>query len=262
MNVLIVGLGNMGRNHQAALHRQGHTTVTVDPQPHQNADHQQLYYLRGDQSFSDIDAAVVATSVDALAVTAARLLRRGIPTLIEKPIARTASQARLLADLQANTGVPALAGYLERHNPAVLALRDRLGTASLARIHTMRQGPAPPAGGESLADLGTHDLAVADLLDPAGLANRVILTGYADTKIRQLTVTTTAGTEHRVDYIARTLDGHRIPGPDPLEAQWHAFERQIHEGDPGSLYPAARWLETAHGTQHAAAIDDATWPTR
>ena len=250
--VLIVGLGRMGRHHQAALGRLGIDTITVDQAGH--AQHATITEaLRAAWPHPPI-AAAVAVPVPDLAGIARVLIRRGIPTLIEKPMAATAVEARSLAALAEATRTPCAVGYVERHNPAVLALKARLAhdAAPPTSIRAIRQGPEPPHGGESLTDLGTHDLAVAHLLDPDRSAHRTILTGYANEKLRRLTVTTAHGT-HEVDYLARTLNGHRIPGPDPLEAQWHAFLYQARHRTYQPLWPDAGILLEAKGQDRAPA---------
>lgn len=250
--VLIVGLGRMGQHHHAALHRLGHDVITVD-----QAGHAQHTTITGAlrHAWPRVPAAAIAAvPVQHLAETATTLIQRGIPTLIEKPMAATPAQAGDLARLAEQTRTPCTVGYVERHNPAVLALHQRIQATSPAiRIKAVRQGPEPPHGGQSLTDLGTHDLAVADLLDPYVTAHRTILTGYAPHKMRRLTVTTGEGRAHHVDYIARTLDGHRIPGPEPLDGQLQAFLHQAQHGTYQSLWPYTAILAEAHGHHQPAA---------
>ena len=252
MRVLVAGgCGRMGQNHVRALHALGHTTITADPN---GGDHR----TASDALIAPagIQAAVIATPVPHLAPSAKATLEHGIPTLIEKPMASSPAQAAVLAAYAARIGTPAQVGYIELHNPAVQALRRRLNATSdtPAQIHAIRQGPEPPHGGETLTDLGTHDLAVAAFLDPARQANRTILTGWAQTKTRILTVTTRNRRTYTVDYQKRTLDGEHIDGPDPLQAQLAAF--LANPPSPLILHRHAATLAEAHGNpiptrQHA-----------
>lgn len=104
MRVALYGLGHMGRHH--ARHLQAHELVVVDPP-------------RGlTPPADDVDAAIVAVPTALHAEVAMPLLARGLPVLVEKPLAATVEEARALA------GWPNLVvGHIERFNPAVDGLR-------------------------------------------------------------------------------------------------------------------------------------------
>jgi predicted dehydrogenase len=123
--------------------------------------------------FADLDAllragrpdfAIVAVPTEEHVSTTSRLAAEGIHVLVEKPLAATAGEARVLIETCQAAGVHAAVGHVERFNPALLELRRRahvdgqLGQIFL--VATERIGPFP----DRVRDVGvTMDLATHDL---------------------------------------------------------------------------------------------------
>ncbi|MFZ5476343.1 MAG: Gfo/Idh/MocA family protein [Myxococcota bacterium] len=106
MRIALYGHGHMGRLHARHLAARAEVVV-VDPA-------QGLA-----PPIDDVDAAVVAVPTPLHAEVALPLLRRGVPCLVEKPIAATLVEARALAAFPR-----CFVGHVERHNPAVALVRD------------------------------------------------------------------------------------------------------------------------------------------
>ncbi|WP_430784594.1 NAD-dependent epimerase/dehydratase family protein [Actinoplanes sp. G11-F43] len=118
-----------------------------------------------------IDAALVATGPGSQTTVAGILAAAGIPVLLEKPVALTASD---LGPLLAS-GVPVIPAHVRRFYPATPWVAQLLASGRLGRLLRVRwregaayawpaAGPsafAPGPGGGVLADLGPH---VLDLL--------------------------------------------------------------------------------------------------
>jgi predicted dehydrogenase len=110
-----------------------------------------------------LDAAVVVVPTAhheqvALALAAAR-----VHTLVEKPIAENVEAGQRVATTFAEAGLLGAVGYVERCNPAIIALRERLERGELGEVYqitTSRQGPFPPRIGDVgvVKDLATHDI--------------------------------------------------------------------------------------------------------
>ena len=96
---------------------------------------------------------------------AADIIERGIPLLVEKPLAATIDEGARLRDLAASRGVLLTVGHIERFNPAVRELKRRLQAGELGRVfqvHARRVGPFPDRVRDVgvVLDLAPHDIDV------------------------------------------------------------------------------------------------------
>jgi UDP-N-acetylglucosamine 3-dehydrogenase len=158
--------------------------------------------------------------------------------LVEKPIAATCEEARALIDVAEQHGRWMAVGHLERFNPAIVALKERLARGDLGRIfrlHARRMGPFPARIRDVgvVIDLATHDIDITRYLlgsEPTRIyaeTARRIHTDHEDmlaallrfgnntvvqldvnwltpTKIRELTLTGECGMFH-VNYLTQEL---------------------------------------------------------
>ena len=110
------------------------------------------------------------------------IIERGIPLLIEKPIAYTIEEGKKIVDAAQKRGVKLMVGHIERFNPAITTLKDLISKGELGRIFQMdahRQGPFPAR----VADVGVViDLAVHDLDVMRFVSNKEIIRVYAETE--------------------------------------------------------------------------------
>jgi predicted dehydrogenase len=136
----IFGAGRMGSLHQAKLAaRPDVSLVVVDP-------------ARGlDPAVGPLDFAVVATPTTTHAAVARPLLERGVPCLVEKPLAADLADARRLASFDR-----VMVGHVERFNPAVEAVRS----AHPRFVQCERLAPFTGRGTDVsvVDDLMVHDL--------------------------------------------------------------------------------------------------------
>ena len=91
------------------------------------------------------------------------LAEAGVHTMVEKPIAHDAAAGRRVAAAFAERGLVGAVGYVERCNPALRALRERLDAGELGEVYqvlTRRQGPFPARISDVgvVKDLATHDI--------------------------------------------------------------------------------------------------------
>jgi UDP-N-acetylglucosamine 3-dehydrogenase len=115
------------------------------------------------------DLASVAVPTRAHAEVAAALIERGVPVLVEKPLAATIAEGERLRDMAAAAGVVLTAGHVERFNPAVVELKRRLQAGELGRVfqvHARRVGPFPERVRDVgvVLDLAPHDIDVMRFL--------------------------------------------------------------------------------------------------
>ncbi|MGZ3429966.1 MAG: Gfo/Idh/MocA family protein [Polyangia bacterium] len=184
---LIVGYGNMGTKHARVMRELGGAAAiwgVIDPSPERRrraeSDNQ------GCRVFASLDealavaegprCAVVAAPTPLHAELVAPLLRAGIPTLIEKPIASTATQAQALMALAEERGTLLMVAHVERFNPSVVAarriVRDRL-IGDIIQICFRRVGGSPPDPSaveqDVLVDLAVHDFDLARFITGGSL---------------------------------------------------------------------------------------------
>lgn len=91
------------------------------------------------------------------------LAEAGVHALVEKPLAQDTPAARRLAEAFEERGLVGAVGHIERYNPALQSLRDRLEHGELGDIYqiaTRRQGPFPARITDVgvVKDLATHDI--------------------------------------------------------------------------------------------------------
>jgi predicted dehydrogenase len=116
-----------------------------------------------------IDLVSVCVPTQAHLDVAAEVIARGVPLLVEKPLAATVEEGRRIAELARAAGVPLTAGHIERFNPAVVELKRRLRTGELGRVfqvHARRVGPFPERVRDVgvVLDLAPHDIDVMRFL--------------------------------------------------------------------------------------------------
>ena len=114
---------------------------------------------------------VVATPNALHEEVAVACVERGIPVLIEKPVAHSVESAVRICDAVRRTGVAALVGHHRRHNPLMRVAREFLAGGAIGRIvavaaQDLRRKPDPyyeqtwrrePGGGPILIN-GIHDV--------------------------------------------------------------------------------------------------------
>ncbi|NYI08481.1 Gfo/Idh/MocA family protein [Allostreptomyces psammosilenae] len=163
----LIGLGAMGRNHARILSCLDgvELAAVVDPagDPHGAARGVPVLASLEELFRHGVDYAVVACPTHLHEEVGIQLAAAGVPALIEKPLAHHGEAARRLVDAFEAALLPGAVGHVERFNPALRALRDRLAGGELGEVFqvvTRRQGPFPHriADVGVVKDLATHDI--------------------------------------------------------------------------------------------------------
>lgn len=167
LRVGLVGLGMMGRHHARVLRAlDGVDLIAVaDPagDPYSVVGDLEVQRDVGALIAQDIDVCVVAAPTALHLEVGLALAQAGVHTLIEKPLATDVSEAQQLLAAFRTAGVLGCVGHIERYNPSLLALRERLDAGELGDVYqvaTRRQGPFPNriADVGVVMDLATHDI--------------------------------------------------------------------------------------------------------
>ena len=178
MRFAIIGCGLVGRKRADAIHSLGHKVSLVIDTEHARASALAAQFpgARAETEWravldDDIDAAVVATTHDKLAMIAAPLAAAGLHLLVEKPGCRTAAELDAVIAAARKSDVRVKVGFNHRFHPALLkakALVDQGAVGPLLFVrgrygHGGRKGyegewraKLELSGGGELIDQGTH----------------------------------------------------------------------------------------------------------
>lgn len=163
----LIGLGAMGRHHARVLREiDGVDLVAVaDPTGDRFGVAGPLDVLPDVDALvaAGVDVAVVAVPTALHEEVGLALAAAGVHTMIEKPIAENVAAGERVAKAFEAAGLVGCVGHIERFNPALQAMRQRMGDGELGEIYqiaTRRQGPFPARISDVgvIKDLGTHDI--------------------------------------------------------------------------------------------------------
>ncbi len=182
MKVAVVGAGSMGMNHLRVLRDFSEEQIQLVGVAESSAPSREQAISRFHvPGYSDYREMVEQTHPDLVAVAvptflhfevAAYLLDRGLNILLEKPMTSTVEEALALIEIARTRGVKIAVGHIERFNPAVKEVKQRLVQGELGQVfhlHARRLGPFPARiqdVGVTL-DLATHDIDIMRYLTDA-----------------------------------------------------------------------------------------------
>ena len=154
----------MGRNHARVLSSMDDIELVgfYDPSPGT-----EIYGVTAHENpkslFESIDAAIIASPTKNHFESADLAAKYDKPTLIEKPLARTMTEAAQIVESFAGSEAEAMVGMVERFNPASLLAREIVQTGKIGKIHQISTNREGPFSGR-ISDVGVGlDLAVHDL---------------------------------------------------------------------------------------------------
>lgn len=246
IKVGVIGAGAMGRNH-ARVYYEIPDVELVGVADIFAGNANQTAQRYGGKSYTDYrqmldeqrpQAVSVAVPTGDHLEVALEIAQRGIHLLIEKPIAFNVTEARQIIQVCADCGVVLTVGHVERFNPAVIELKQRLLQGELGcifQVDARRQSPFPARVRDVgvVIDLAVHDLDLMryvtdaeytrvfaetqrqihstheDLLTALfrmsnGAVGTLSVNWLTPTKVREMRVTGERGMFH-VDYITQDL---------------------------------------------------------
>ena len=163
----LVGLGMMGRHHMRLLDQIEEVDFVgvFDPAlvGQDNVNGHTLFASLDELIAQKIDYCVVAAPTIFHLDLGLQLASAGVHALIEKPVAPTHIEALQLVEACASAQLIGGVGHIERFNPALRAMRQKIEDGMLGEIYqisTRRQGPFPAriADVGVVKDLATHDI--------------------------------------------------------------------------------------------------------
>jgi predicted dehydrogenase len=175
VKIAVAGAGVMGRNHVRVCGELEGLEVVGVVEPARDAAERigRLFRVRTFDSLSRLlaetrpDALIISTPTSSHFAVAQEALAAGVHVLVEKPIAATVEEGRSLIAAATRAGVHLAVGHIERFNPAVRELKQRLDAGELGRVYQImarRIGPFPPRIQDVgvVVDLATHDVNVME----------------------------------------------------------------------------------------------------
>lgn len=111
----------------------------------------------------DFDYCVVSSPTSTHRDMALRLAALDVPVLIEKPLAFSVDEALEISEAFETRGLLGAVGHIERYNPAIIALREKLASGMLGKIFQITTRRVGPYSGRIrdvgvVKDLATHDI--------------------------------------------------------------------------------------------------------
>ena len=164
VRIAVIGVGHLGKEHARILaglpnaELVGVADVSLEQA-------QGVARRHNTQAFNDywpllnlVDAASIVVPTTYHLAVAREFLKRGIPLLVEKPLARTVAEAQELVDLAATHNTILQVGHIERFNPAYEDLRSRSFQPKFIRAQRMGPYTGRSTDVGVVMDLMIHDL--------------------------------------------------------------------------------------------------------
>jgi UDP-N-acetylglucosamine 3-dehydrogenase len=174
MRVGVIGVGSMGQNHVRVLSEIAEVVGVADPNAKAAAAvskrfNTKPYASAADLLEEDLDAVSVCVPTEHHAKVALDVIRAGVPLLVEKPLAATVPEATRIVDAAKRAGITLAVGHIERHNPAIAAVKRQLQdgqfgdlvTAAARRVSSL-PGRVRDVG--VVMDLGVHEIDILRFL--------------------------------------------------------------------------------------------------
>jgi predicted dehydrogenase len=140
MRMAVVGAGLIGLRHVAAIEAASGAVLAcvIDPA----AAARDVALARGVPWFADLGDMPVGLADGVILATPNRIhvaqrlacVARGLPLLVETPIATDVADAQRLVEAGEAVGVPVLVGHHRRHNPLIAAVKAMIAAGRIGRV--------------------------------------------------------------------------------------------------------------------------------
>lgn len=166
IKVGVVGTGSIGKNHARVLSELPDVdfVAVLEPNEVTAKEMTERFGVRAvgtlEEFASLVDAATIATPTPTHFPIAKQLLECGKHCLVEKPITENTSDAKELADLATRAGLVLQVGHIERFNPVLGALEQRLTHPQFIEAHRLSPYPNRSTEIGVVLDLMIHDLEI------------------------------------------------------------------------------------------------------
>ena len=176
VRVGVVGVGYWGSRHVRVLRTTTGVGAVIGVDQRfaaigdgaRESEHGITAYASLEEALPSVDALVIATPPATHAPLALRAIAAGKHVLIEKPMATTTAEARMLIDAAAAAGVVLMPGHTFEHNAAVHKLRDLVRSGHLGRFFYLDCARLNLGLYQSdvnvIFDLAPHDISISNFV--------------------------------------------------------------------------------------------------
>ena len=173
VRVAVIGVGHLGRHHARILAAlpDVHLSAVVDIDRDRAAAVAAASGATAAYDYRDVlgrvDAVTLAVPTELHHQIAIAFLEAGTPVLVEKPMARTLSEADAIVGAAERGRALLAVGHTERFNPAVAAARAVLNDPRFIEVHRLGTFPERSLDIDVVFDLMIHDLDLLLALVPS-----------------------------------------------------------------------------------------------
>jgi len=167
LTVGVVGVGHLGAHHARILHESAnwHLSAVYDIDPEKNLDVATRFGLPVCRDLEDLLQRAGAISICAPTESHFEITRRAIEVgchvFVEKPLCASNTEAESLVDMAGRAKVVGAVGHIERFNPAVTAVRERIGSPRFIEAHRLNQFSMRGLATDVVLELMIHDIDLA-----------------------------------------------------------------------------------------------------
>ena len=140
-HILIIGSGSVGKRHARNLAALGCRISCVDPRTERRAELAAETPVVGLHATAEaalraggLDGVVVASPTAYHPANTVAALEAKLPVLLEKPVAKSAAEAKIMLRAEQTTGAPVLLGYTWRWWPPLKRLRELLDGNAVGKL--------------------------------------------------------------------------------------------------------------------------------
>ena len=174
LRAAVVGVGHLGRHHARILSSVDGASLAAVVDVNEPRAREIAGACGGARPLTDfrdlagqVDLVSIATPTETHAAIAAFFLERGVPVLVEKPLARSVAEADAIIAAAATSGAALAVGHTERFNPAVVAARPAVQNPQFVEVHRLGTFPERSLDIDVVFDLMIHDLDLVLALVPS-----------------------------------------------------------------------------------------------
>ncbi len=175
MNVAVIGVGNMGKNHVRVYAKLTNLVAVSDINEELGKELASKYKCKFYKYYKEmlekekLDAVSIAVPTSLHKQVALDVIKHGVNLLVEKPLTNNLEDSEFILEEAKKAQVKLMVGHVERFNPAVKKLKELIDNNELGKINTIvvrRVGVAgdPRKYEDIILDLALHDIDILNYL--------------------------------------------------------------------------------------------------